>query len=168
MLFENFSANVDAVRNTICYIPRCDGFDSLVLEIQGVELAPCNAKIFRSYYETVLGHSPLWFEYGLREGSQFLLDNELSSHLSTTISIETVYKALHLGDGRQPLLANKEFQLKYRNGVRPAELYAADFEADPQILCFEYDPGFGPTVRAGVARMGKQDDNFWRISSGRN
>ena len=39
MLFENFSANLEAVRNTICYIHRCEGFAELVLEIQGIELA---------------------------------------------------------------------------------------------------------------------------------
>ena len=39
MLFENFWANVDAVRNTICYLQLCEGFLELVLEIQGSELA---------------------------------------------------------------------------------------------------------------------------------
>ena len=89
-------------------------------------------------------------EYGLTPESQFLLHKELSSHLSTTISFETVLKALLVGDGRQLLIANKEFQPKYRNGLRPAEIYEADFEVDPQFVCFEDDHGFEPAVRAGV------------------
>ena len=39
MPFEKFSANVDSVLNTACYLRRCEGFAELVLEIQGVELA---------------------------------------------------------------------------------------------------------------------------------
>ena len=39
MLFENFSANVDSVHNTMCYVRVCESFAALVLEIQGVELA---------------------------------------------------------------------------------------------------------------------------------
>ena len=81
MLFENFSENVDAVRNTICYIHRCEGFPELELEILGIELAHRYAKIFRPYREAVTGHSPLLLEYGLTQESQFLLHNELSSHL---------------------------------------------------------------------------------------
>ena len=34
MLFENFSANVDSMHNTACYLRRCEGFAELVLEIQ--------------------------------------------------------------------------------------------------------------------------------------
>ena len=79
----------------------------------------------------------------------------MGPHLSATISFETVYKALIVGDGRQLLLPNTEFQLKYRNGIRPAEIYAADFEVNPQFLCFEDDVGFELAVRAGVQRPGK-------------
>ena len=94
-------------------------------------------------------------EYGLTQESQFLLHNELSPHLSSTISFEIVYKALLVGDGRELLLPNKEFQLKYRNGVRPAAIYAANFEVDPQFQFFEENPGFDPAVGAGVERSGK-------------
>ena len=38
-LFENFSANVDAVENTACYIRRFERFAALVVEIQGVDHA---------------------------------------------------------------------------------------------------------------------------------
>ena len=62
ILFENFSANVYAVPDIVCYIHRCEGFAELVLEIQGIELAHRYAKIFRAYYETVLGHAPLLLE----------------------------------------------------------------------------------------------------------
>ena len=79
----------------------------------------------------------------------------MSAQLSTTISFETVYKALLVGDGRQLLQANKEFQLKYRDGLRAAEIYEADFEVDPQFFCFEDDPTFEIAVRAGVQRPGK-------------
>ena len=34
MLFDNVSTNLDAVRDTMCYIHRCEGFAELVLEIQ--------------------------------------------------------------------------------------------------------------------------------------
>ena len=86
MLFENFSTNLDAVRNTICYIHRCEGFEELVLEIQGIELAHRYAKAFRAYCKAVVGQLPLLLEYGLTQESQFLLRNELSAQLSTTIS----------------------------------------------------------------------------------
>ena len=79
----------------------------------------------------------------------------MSAQLSTTISFEKVYKALLVADGRQLLLANNEFQPKYRNGLGPVEIYAADFEVDPQFLCFEDDLGFELAVRAGVERPGK-------------
>ena len=62
MFFENFSANLDAVRNTICYVHRCEGLAELVLEIQGIELAHRYAKVFRAYYEAILGRSPLLLE----------------------------------------------------------------------------------------------------------
>ena len=62
MLFENFSENVDAVRNTLCYLQRCEGFPELELEILGIELAHRYAKIFRPYREAVTGHSPLLLE----------------------------------------------------------------------------------------------------------
>ena len=39
MLFENFSASVEAVHNTMCYVHRCEGFAEHVLEAQGIELA---------------------------------------------------------------------------------------------------------------------------------
>ena len=109
MLFENFSANMDAVRNTICYIHRCEGFAELVLEIQGIELAHRYAKIFRAYCDAVVGQRQLLLEYGLTQESQFLLHSELSAHLSTTISFETVYKVLLVGDCIQRLSANGKF-----------------------------------------------------------
>ena len=137
MLFEYLSANLDVVGNTLCYIHRCEGFAELVLEIQGIELAHRYAKPFRAYYAATLGRSPLWLEYGLTQQSKVRLRSELSVQLSTTISFETVYKALLVGDGRQLLPANKDFQPKYRNGLRPVEISDADFEVDPQFLCFE-------------------------------
>ena len=152
MLFENFSAKVDSVRNTICYIHRTEGFADLVLEIQVIELAHCYAKIFRTHYEAIIGRSPLLLEYGLSQERQFLLHNELSAQLATTIFFERVYNALLVRDGRQLLIANKEFQLKYRDGLRPAELYQAEFEVDPHFLCFEDEPVFEIAVRAGVER----------------
>ena len=94
-------------------------------------------------------------EYGLTQESQFLLHSELSDRLSTTISFETVYKALLVGDGRQILHANDEFEVKYRDGLRAADIYEADFEVDPQFLCFEDDPAFEKAVRTGVKRSGK-------------
>ena len=122
MLFENLPANLAEVRNTICYIHRCEGFAVLVLEIQGIELAPRYPKVYRAYCTATVGQPPLLLEYGLTQESQFLLHSELSAQLSTTISFETVYKALLVGDGRQLLLGNKEFQLKYRDSLRAAEI----------------------------------------------
>ena len=160
MLFENFSANLDAVRNRICYIHRCEGVAELVLEIQGIELAHRYAKIFQAYNAAILGRSPLLLEYALTQESQFLLRNELRAQLSTTISLDPVYKALLVGDGRQLLLANKEFQPKYSERQRPVEIYEADFEEDPQFLCFEDDPAFEIAVRAGVQRPGKAGGQY--------
>ena len=152
LLFETISANLEAVRNTICYIHRCEGFAKPVLQIQGIKLAHTYTKIFRAYYEAILGRSK---EYGLTQESQFLLHNEVSAQLSTTISFETVYKALLVGDVRQLLRENNEFQPKDRNGLRPAEIYDADFKVDPQFLCFEDDPAFEIAVHAGIQRRGK-------------
>ena len=150
MLFENFSANLDTVRNTICYIQRCDGFAEMVLEIHVIELAHPYVKIFRAYCEAAVGQRPLLLEYGLTQESQFLLHSELSARLSTTISFETVYKALLVGDDRQLLTANEKFQLKYRDGLRAADIYEAVFEVDPQFLSFADDPEFEKAVRTGV------------------
>ena len=36
MQLVNFSANVDSVQDTMCYVRRCEGFAELVMEIQGV------------------------------------------------------------------------------------------------------------------------------------
>ena len=155
MLFENFSANLDAVRDTIRYIHRCVGLAELVLVIQGIELAHRYAKIFRAYCDAGAVQRPLLLDYGLTQESQFLLHSELSAHLSTTISFETVYKALLVGDGRQILPANDKFEVKYRDGLRAAEIYKEDFEVDPQFLCFEDDPAFEKAVRTGVKRPGK-------------
>ena len=152
LLFETISANLEAVRNTICYIHGCEGFAKPVLQIQGIKLAHTYTKIFRAYYEAILGRSK---EYGLTQESQFLLHNEVSAQLSTTISFETVYKAPLLGDGRQLLLANKEFPAKYRNCQVPAENYEAYFEVDPKFLCFDDDQAFEITVLWGVERPGK-------------
>ena len=49
MLYENFSANVDSVHNTMCYERRWEGFAELVLEIQGVELTQRYAMMLRPY-----------------------------------------------------------------------------------------------------------------------
>ena len=62
MLFDNFTANVDAVRDTMCYIHRCEGFAELVLEIQGIELAHRYARIFRAYHMAVTKHIPQLLE----------------------------------------------------------------------------------------------------------
>ena len=94
-------------------------------------------------------------EYSLRQESQFLIRNERRAQLSTLISFEAVYKALLVGDGRPLLPANKEFQPKYRDGLRPAEIFEADFEVGPQFLCFEDESTFEIAVRAGVQRAGK-------------
>ena len=67
MLFENFSASEVAVHNTMCYVHHCDIFAQLVLEVQGIELGHCYARIFRAYHIVVAGHSPLLMEYGLTQ-----------------------------------------------------------------------------------------------------
>ena len=155
MLFEHFSANLDAVRTTICYIQRCEGFAELVLVIQWIELAHRYAKVFRHYYEATLGRSPLIWKYGLTKESQFLLRSELTAQLSTSISFETVNKALLVGDGRELLIANKQILPKERDGLRAAEIFEEDFKLDTQILCFEDEPAFSIPVLAGVQRPGK-------------
>ena len=106
MLFDNFSANVDAVRDTMCYIHRCEGFAELVLEIQGIELAHRYAGIFRAYHMAVTGHIPQLLEYVLTQEAQFRLRNEEPDRRSATFSFEAVYKALRVDDGRQVLPAN--------------------------------------------------------------
>ena len=103
MLFDNFSAN--AVRDTLCYVPRCERFAGLVLEIQGIELAHRYAKIFRAYHLAVTGHTPQLLEYGLTPEAQYRLRNEVPERLSATPSFEAVYKALLGGDGRQASFA---------------------------------------------------------------
>ena len=66
-----------------------------------------------------------------------------------------VYKVILVGDGRQLLLPDANFQLEYRNGLRPAEAYATDFQMDPRFLCFKEDPKFEAATRKGVGK-GKQ------------
>ena len=66
MLFDNLSANVDAVHDTMCYIHRCEGFAELILEIQGIELAHRYAKIFRAYHMAVTGTPINCWSTGLR------------------------------------------------------------------------------------------------------
>ena len=90
MLLENFSANVDALLDIVCYIHRCEGLAALVLEILGIELALRKAKVFRAYHPAVTGHSPQLEEYGLKQGTQFRHQNELGPHLSKTFSFERV------------------------------------------------------------------------------
>ena len=90
MLFDNFSANVDAVRDTTCYIHRCEGFAELVLEVQGIELAHRYARIFRAYHMAVTGHIPQLLEYGLTQEAQYRLRNEMTERLSATISFVAV------------------------------------------------------------------------------
>ena len=121
MLFENFSATVDAVHNSACYLPRCDGFAPLVLEIQGVELAHRYAKIFRAYHAVVAKRYPHLMESGLTQVSQFRLHQQLCAHLSSTVSYEMVYKAILVGDGRHVLRPNSAFQVVYQNGIRAGE-----------------------------------------------
>ena len=112
MLFDNFSTNVDAVRDTICYIHRCEGFAELVLEIQGIELAHRYARIFRAYHMAVTTHIPQLLEYGLTQESQYRLRDEVTDCLSATVSFEDVYKAVLVGDGRQVLPANTRYVLR--------------------------------------------------------
>ena len=109
MLFDNFSASVDAVRDTMCYIHRCEGFAELVLEIQGIELALRYARIFRAYQMAVTGHIPQLLEYGLTQEAQSRLRDEGTDRISVIISFEAVYKALLVGDGRQVLPANTRY-----------------------------------------------------------
>ena len=113
------------------------------------------AKISRAYYDAGAGQRPLLLEYGLTQESLFVLHSELSAHLSKTISFETVYKELLVGDGRQTLPANDKFEVTYRDGLRAGDIYKDDFEVDPQFLCFEDDPAFEKAVRTGVKRSGK-------------
>ena len=132
----------------------------MVLEIQGIELAHRYAKLFRAYCETVVGQRPLLLEYGLTQEIQFLLHSELSAQLSTTLSFETVYKTLLVGDSRPLIHANDKFQLKYRDGLRAGDIYEADFEVDPQFLCFEDDQAFEKAVRMGGKRTGKAERQY--------
>ena len=106
------SANVDSGHNTRCYVRRCEGFAELVLEIQGVDLAHRYAKIFRAYHMVVSKQFPLLMEYGLTQESQFHLHQQLGINLSSTASFEMVYKVILVGDGRQLLLPDANFQLE--------------------------------------------------------
>ena len=78
MLFGNFSANLDAVRDSMCYIHRCEGFAQLVLEIQGIELAHRYERIFRAYDMAVTTLVPRLLEYGLTQESQYRLHDEVT------------------------------------------------------------------------------------------
>ena len=164
MRFQNFSANVDAVRDTMCYIHRCEGFSELVLEVQGIELPHRYAKIFRAYHMAITGHTTQLLEYGLTQDGKYRLHYELNPLLSTTVSFETAFQVLLVCDGRQLLPRSTEFELKYRNDVRPPEAYAADFEPDPQFLCFAEDPRLEGAVRQGFEGTGKRQylANFFR------
>ena len=62
LLFETFSAIVDSVQNTMCYVRRCEDYSEPVLEIQGVELAQRFTKIFHAYKKVVAKRSPLLME----------------------------------------------------------------------------------------------------------
>ena len=114
MLFENFSANVDSVRNTMFYVGRCEGFKELVLGIQGVVLAHRYVRIFRAYHLLVAKRTPLVMENGQTQESQVRL-HEVGPHLSSTGSFEAVYKALRF---RQLVPPNPAFQVEYRNCLR--------------------------------------------------
>ena len=116
----NFSANVDSVHNTMCYPRRCDSFTEPVLELQGIKLAHCYVKSFNAYHAVVSKQTPLFLEYGLKQESQFRLQQKLGPHLSSPVSFEAVDKSLILGDGRQLLLPDVKFPLEYRNGLIPA------------------------------------------------
>ena len=105
----------------MCYVHRCEGFAELVLEVEGIEFAHRYVKIFRSYHMVVAARSPILLDYGLRQESQFRMHDEQSPPLSTTNSIEAVYKALPVGDEGQQLPSTAAFQLKYRNGLRARE-----------------------------------------------
>ena len=126
-----------------------------LLQIRANELAHRYAKIFRAYPMEVTGHTPQTLKYGLRQDGQYRLHDELSPFLSNTISFEAVYQVRLVCDGRQLLPPKKGFVLKYRNGVRPTELYAPDIDPDTQYLCFEQDPRFEGAVRQAVEGSGK-------------
>ena len=129
MLFHNFSTNVEAVRDTMSDIHRCEGFAELVLEMQGIELAHRNAKIIRAYHMAVTAHAPHLLEYGLTQESQYRLRDEVTDCLSATISWEDVYKAVLVGDGQQVLAVNTRYVLKYKNGYRLAEIFEKRFQS---------------------------------------
>ena len=67
-----------------------------------------------------------------------------------------VDKSLNVGDRRQLLLPDANLQLEYRDGLRPAEAYATDFEVDHRFLCIRDDPKFEEAERKGVAN-GRQN-----------
>ena len=149
------SANLDSGSNIRCYVRRCEGFAELVQEIQGVELAHRYVNIFSAYNVVVAKRCPVFIEYGLTQESQFRLHQQLGAHLSRTVSFETAYKIILFGDGRQLFSPNPEFPLEYRNDLRAAEDYAADFKVDLRFLCLEKDPKFDAAAIKGVAK-GKQ------------
>lgn len=98
MLFDNLSAYVDSVENTMCYVRRCEGFADHVLEILGVEIAHCYSKIFADYHMLVAKRYLMLMQYGLRQESQFGLHEQLGRHLLSTISFEAAYKKSSLAN----------------------------------------------------------------------
>ena len=134
MLFQYFSANVDSVHNTMCYVRRCDCFAEPVLEKQGRELPHRYGTISRAYQVVVAKQFQLLMEYGFTQERQFWLQELLGPHLSSTGSFEAVYKALLVADGRQLLPPNPAFQLEYRNGRLAPEADAENIPVEPRWL----------------------------------
>ena len=71
-----------------------------------------------------------------------------------------MYTAVLVGYDRQVLLSNMEFSLKFRNGLCPAGIYAAEIDGDTQFIWFGDDQAFDLAVRAGVAQSGKAERQY--------
>ena len=74
--------------------------------------------------------------------------------LSATVSLEDVYKALLVGDGRRVLSANTRYVFKYRNGCRLAEILEKEFEPDPRFLSFAEAKDFEENARGALGSTG--------------
>ena len=153
MLFDNFSANVDAVRDTMLHssmrglrrvgagdtrhracAPLCKDFPHL---LHGLHQA----------HTSVVG---VWSH----AGGSIPTPHEGTERLSPTMSFEAVYKVLLLGDGRQVLPANTRYVLRYRNGYSLAEILEKEFQPDPQFRSFAEAEEFEENARSAVGTSG--------------
>ena len=146
----------------MCSIHGCEGTAALVLEIQGIELAHRYAKIFRAYHMSLKSHTPQLLEYGLKQDVQSRLRENVSPYLSTTISFETVYKALLGGDGRQLLPPTPRLCWNTEMAYVRLQSTRRKFQPDWQYLGFEEDP-FEEAVRQGSKGTGATQylSNLW-------